>query len=1152
LSKILIPPTRFRPVYFSKLFKNKEGIDSNPQNFYFLKIIKINQQLLLALGIDITNSKKLTGFKFFSELESTVFNLLDNSHFTHSNNSKNPIGIRQQLEQKLGLFRMHIMGKRVNYSARSVVVSDPFLKSNEVGFPKICADKVNISFVLDHFNLPYLKKILKKKTYKNMIEHSKIKMIETIFGEKINLCKEKIKIQTLQLVQICRKYFEYYVCNRLNKFGLTRIFRILKSGDLVLLNRQPSLHRASVMAHKVIIKKKTKCLSLNYINCNPYNADFDGDEMNVHVIHNNIAKAEAMVLSMANNHTKIPTHSTPIRSLIQDHIVSAVFLTKKDNFFNQNTFFHLLCSVFNQDTIYLKSYCPAIIKPKTLWTGKQLISVVIKSTVGKKLNIVLEARNKIPRLMFGQDETNVLIRNGELLRGVLDGSQLGRNKYGIIHALHEKYGSCVADMILTTLSAFLTLFQRNNGHTAGLKDLIISKKIDKIRTQGFCKEKIIRKIIMRKILSRQGFFSENKNLIKKNLFFCIKIVSFFFNQKTIIDQFISCVKSILIGISTNLIENNIPGSLERNLHWNGFLSMTLSGSKGSSINVFQICTSLGQTELEGKCIPRGHGAKTLPVFFPYEISANANGFIEQRFLTGLSSSSYFFHCMAGREGLLDTAIKTAQSGYIQRSLIKHLESLKINYDLTVRMESGGIGQMIYSRNGLSPIGFEFIPFLPWFLQNIENNLENEKYPKLKTKLEILKRNILIMPIENLKKIQELSDNFYKKRKILFRKSQIFYIENNLSDLFQKNLCEPGESIGIIAGQSIGEPCTQMTLNTFHFAGKLVSSYNLGIPRLREILLVASKYPRNPTMSIYFKKDLDFKTYFLMEKRFKKIFLSDIIQTISSYEVREHYKSSQILKIRLIPKNRYKHQLSLSTSFIINQFKSFLKNINNNIPILKLDNTIRTENKNKENDNIFFSLGLKSNWVEKKSKIISHPKLSGLIDLGYSNIYNQTFNFCIKETQNILSSFVDFKEKTIHLNGINFYAVWLNDDLIDINRIFTNDIYALMLTYGIEAARNALSKELETIFQIQGILINKHHIDLISDYMTRLGTFRPFNRMGMNEEKGFQRITYETALRFITESAIDNTLDKINSPSSSITMGKICKSGTGYFDIMYRT
>nr|UXY87511.1 DNA-directed RNA polymerase I chain-like protein [Cryptomonas sp.] len=1142
VSKILVPPTRFRPVYFTKLCKSGENMNSNPKNFYLLKILKINQQILLAIGLDNYNFKKHSCYKLFSELEIITGSLFDNSTSSTKKEKINPIGIRQQLEQKFGLFRMHLMGKRVYYSARSVVVPDPFLKSNEVGFPKICANKMIISVILNQFGMFSLQKLLKEYKWKSKLRKINIKMIETIFGEKINISEQKIKFQLLQLIQICKKYFEYYVCKRLNNYGMTRFFRNLISGDFVLLNRQPSLHRASVMAHSVVVKKKTRCLSLNYINCTPYNADFDGDEMNVHIVQNNLAKAEALILSMANNHTKIPTHSTPIRSLIQDQIISAVSLTSKNSFFNKNSYFHLIGTILSESILEINLCCPAVVKPKNLWTGKQIISIILKTMLDKHKDISLESKNKIPKLVFGQDENVVLFRNGELLRGVLDSTQLGKNKYGIIHAFHEKHGALLADKILSALSSFFIIYQRMHGHTAGLEDLITMERIDKIRTKAFIKEKITRRILLRQIISKQGFFLENINKKKKKLYSITNIISFLYNQRNLFTNYTIYTKSIMAGISANLIENNIPGSLEKNIHLNGFLNMTLTGAKGSSVNIFQICSNLGQTELEGKCIPRGHGAKTLPGFFPFDISAKANGFIIQRFLTGLSATDFFFHCMAGREGLLDTAVKTSQSGYIQRSLVKHLESLKINYDLTVRQSTGNVLQIIYSETGLSATSFDFETFLPWYSQNI-SACKNIITPHFH--LQIFGKELFVIPLNLLYKIQEITKDFNKCRKIGFPVFQNLFLEQKLLNLYQKNLGEPGELVGIIASQSIGEPCTQMTLNTFHFAGKIVSSGNQGIPRLREILLIASKYPKNPTMSAYFQKNLKKERFFLMERRIKKIFISDLMHVISTHVEKKDDKTKMIIRIRLCSKNSYKHQFSLNINYIVGQFKKFLKNIYTKSTLFQLD-VLKKDNIDKLSLYLFKQKG----DIKLSKKSFRHFLSPYNLDFESIVFFDQTFCYCIREIPRISSSFIDFNEKAIHLEGTNFFALWANNDLIDLNKIYSNDIYALLLIYGIEASRKALFSELETIFQFHAILINKHHIDLISDYMTRMGDYRPFNRMGMYEEKGFQKITYETALHFITEAAIDKTSDKIVSASSSICTGKLCNIGTGCFDILY--
>jgi len=426
LNKLMVPPTRFRPIYFNSIFKNKMQILSNSQNFYFLKIVKLNQQLLLAIGASSLTSRQSMIRKFLSDLESTISCLFDSNCSPSSMfSSKSPIGIKQQLEKKMGLFRMYLMGKRVNFSARSVITSDPYLKTNEIGLPYICKEKIGSFRILNKFNLSSFLKVLLYKKDRNKFH---FKMIETIFGKRINIFEEERKLKILGLVQIFKRYFDYYIYKRLENFGFMKVFKMICSQDLVLVNRQPSLHKASIMAHRVVIRKRTKCLSLNYANCAPYNADFDGDEMNLHIINNVMGKAEAFVLSLTHNHSRIPTNSIPIRCLIQDYIVSSVLLTKKDNFLREEIFFYLLNCLFIEKSLFCKFCFPIILKPRVLWTGKQLFSMVMKNSIASNSALFFESRNKMNKIGYGEDETLVLIRNGELLKGVIDASQLGKKK----------------------------------------------------------------------------------------------------------------------------------------------------------------------------------------------------------------------------------------------------------------------------------------------------------------------------------------------------------------------------------------------------------------------------------------------------------------------------------------------------------------------------------------------------------------------------------------------------------------------------------------------------------------------------------------------------------------------------------------------------
>nr|UXY86771.1 DNA-directed RNA polymerase I chain-like protein [Cryptomonas paramecium] len=1135
LNKLMVPPTRFRPIYFNSVFKNKMQILSNSQNFYFLKIVKLNQQLLLAIGMSLLTSRKNIIKKFLLDLEFTISCLFD-SDFSSSSPvfSKNPIGIKQQLEKKMGLFRMYLMGKRVNFSARSVITSDPYLKTNEIGLPYICKEKIGSFQVLNKFNLPLFLKILLYKKNRNKLH---FKMIETIFGKKINIFEEERKLKTLGLAQIFKRYFDYYICKRLKNFGLTKAFKMICSRDLVLVNRQPSLHKASIMAHKVVIRKKTKCLSLNYANCASYNADFDGDEMNLHIINNVMGKAEAFVLSLTHNHNRIPTNSIPIRCLIQDYIVSSVLLTKKDNFLREEIFFYLLNCLFIEKNLFLKFCFPAILKPRILWTGKQLFSMVIKNSIANNSMLFFESRNKMNKIDHGEDETLVLVRKGELLKGIIDSSQLGKKKHGILHALHEKYSSTTVDSVLTNLSFLLMFFQRSYGHTTGLNDLIISGKMDKFRTKGFSRERKLKKLIIRKILSKKGFFLQKFSKTKK-IFSFLNIAGFFFIQENSLKQFIFYVKSILTKICTNTIENNFPENIETDLNKNGFLAIILSGSKGSFVNFFQICTNLGQMELEGNCVSRDYEFRVLPFFFPFEISCESNGFIVQRFLTGIDPPGYFFHSMAGRESLLDTTVKTAQSGYIQRSLIKHFEDVRLNYDLTIRSVSNEILQIIYFQTGLSSLNSDFNQIFTWYLQNLSPCFIGcSRVSMIKTD-----KNVLHILFKKLKNMYNPIDVFYRFKQLIYEKSKIFHFDKYISDMYQKNLYEPGEPVGIITSQSIGEPCTQMTLNSFHFAGKIALSYSTGIPRIKEILMTASNRVKNPTTSVFFHKNLSFKNYIFIEKRLKKIAYVDLIKTIVVYK----NMGSFVIKIRLISRNRYKHQFLLKTNYIKNQFQHFFKKYTRNLLHMSDFHFFQIYlQKNTQILKIKFKKDLDNQKVDKKDFFFS------ITQSKVSEIYHKISKmFFFTQMSMIDFSFIDFKQRTVHFNGINFCFLWANADLLNINKIFTNDISEISLIYGIEASRTSIFLELETIFRVQAISINRHHIDLISDYMTKNGKIKSFSRTQMKEKESFQKISYETALNFITNAAINQIHDQTNSPSSSMCIGKVCNSGLGYFDLGY--
>lgn len=1150
LNSILVPPTRFRPVDLSQLKNSQVQVFSNPQNFYFVRMLKLNQQLLLAIGTEKKIFSENWGIKSYFELEKELSNFCDNISFSSSKDKEKPIGIRQQLEKKMGLFRMHLMGKRVFHSARSIITPDPFLEGNEVGVPLSFSSRLTVPDPLNFFSLK--KKIFeKRKNPKNFtLPVKNFHSFQTIFGKKILSINPRSELGKAQFVDICFKYFNRNHNIPSPFFGLNKIFRHLKNKDIVLLNRQPSLHKVSIMAHKVRVLPGSKCIRIHYANCNSYNADFDGDEMNLHFPQNCMAKTEGVFLSLASNQGKVPTDNLPIRGLIQDHIISSVFLTSKDTFFNQKIFSQLLCCFKNFNPSGIHFPCPSILKPKILWTGKQLISKFWEMISVKSIDFFLESRTKTTSLSLGNDETKVLIRKGQLLRGILDGSQLGKNKHGVLNALFEVFGSLLANNFLHGFSCLLTFFQRICGHTTSLDDLILLKKIDKHRIRVFNREKKISRFYLRKILSKKGIsFIPNSIKIQK-FFLFTRIVAFLCSQRVLLSQLIISIKNILSRIFSKNVENCIPGSLEKNFLSNGFSKMTISGAKGSLVNTLQVSLSLGQTELEGRCIPRGISGKTLPCFPPFDTSSRSNGYISQRFLTGISQSDFFFHCMAGREGLLDTAVKTSQSGYIQRSIIKHLESHSVHYDFSTRFGKGNLTQLVYSNNGLIYPLKEVSSLTKWFLQN-SNLFPSRSFPILNS-IKKYEGNQIFWYFTHrfpyTKEIQKIIGEFFFSRKNFFHEKRPKGEKNLFFWAFTKNFFEPGEPIGLITGQSLGEPCTQMTLNTFHFAGKLVSSGNVGISRLKEVLLTASKRLKNPTMSAKLKKNLPNDSLSFVEKRFKTIFLSDLIELVSFHIEKSHGIDFVLFRIKFCTKNLFKHQLALTKRMILKKFQTFWEKLKSTSKLFKNTQFFLKKKNNQKNKKkpFYFS---KFNRLAFKDKVFKKLKENKKKSLNFLIDGILGSEFCIRDLPRISNCFLDLEEKSIHIQGINFFALWHFQDIIEINKIFCSDIFGAMITYGIEGARNFIFNELQTIFRFQAISVAKRHLDLASDYMTRLGNYRAFNRQGLREESGFQKITYETAVRFIIENAIYKNSDDLSSVSSCVGLGKTCTVGTGSFDLI---
>eukprot|EP01128_Nolandella_sp_AFSM9_P010758 TRINITY_DN747_c0_g2_i1.p1 TRINITY_DN747_c0_g2~~TRINITY_DN747_c0_g2_i1.p1 ORF type:complete len:837 (-),score=223.96 TRINITY_DN747_c0_g2_i1:167-2677(-) len=350
---------------------------------------------------------------------------------------------------------------------------------------------------------------------------------------------------------------------------------------------------------------------------------------------------------------------------------------------------------------------------------------------------------------------------------------------------------------------------------------------------------------------------------------------------------------------------------------NNFSLMTVSGAKGSRVNFSMISCLLGQQELEGRRVPLMVTGKSLPCFQPYDPSLRAGGFVGDRFLTGVRPQEYYFHCMAGREGLVDTAVKTSRSGYLQRCIIKHLEGLTVNYDQTVRDSDGSVIQFHYGEDGIdvtkSPFlkKFDFLTLNKSALVDQLNPKEAMSFMKTVSHKDVnkVKKSLAQLPKTNAKRqkkalplaaaedpilTQFLSSTHIGSISEEHEEELTTFIEKTFPNdkkaaaefrtlmylKYRRSLAHPGENVGTLAGQSIGEPSTQMTLNTFHLAGRGDINVTLGIPRLRELLMATGSRIKTPYMILPLKKEYsNATTANEIAKRLQSIPLSEVIKFI---------------------------------------------------------------------------------------------------------------------------------------------------------------------------------------------------------------------------------------------------------------------------------
>lgn len=562
-------------------------------------------------------------------------------------------GIAQRLKGKEGRFRGDLRGKRVDFSARTVVSPDPSLSINEVGVPEEIAKILTLPERVTFWNIEFLRKLVLNGPDKWPGANYVIRPD----GKKISLkyVDRKVVAESLEPGYIVERH--------------------LLDGDIVLFNRQPSLHRISVMSHIVrVLPYKT--LRLNPLVCPPYNADFDGDEMNLHVPQSEEARAEARILMLVEKHILTPRYGGPIIGGLQDYISGAYILTVKSTILTKEK----IASILPATSYKGELPEPAILKPREYWTGKQIVSLFLPKDFNYRRNSKIGSASVLR--CIDEDcphDSLVLIKRGILLEGVLDRASIGREEpESLMHWIIKDYGEDFGRLFMDRVYKMFVRACELYGFTMSYDHLVLSesarKSIGEIVNEELREvDDLIKQFREGKLTPRPG----------KTL------------EESLEDEIIDTLSKKLLDKVADVITQYFKLT-------NPVVIMARTGARGNPVNLTQMSGLLGQQTVRGKRLVRGFQGRMLPHFKPGDIGAEARGFIRSGFVNGLSPVELFFHAAAGREGLIDTAVRTSQSGYMQRRLINALQDLKVQYDGTVRTAMGEIVQLLYGEDGVDP------------------------------------------------------------------------------------------------------------------------------------------------------------------------------------------------------------------------------------------------------------------------------------------------------------------------------------------------------------------------------------------------------------------------------------------------------------------
>ncbi len=563
----------------------------------------------------------------------------------------------QRLKGKEGRFRANLSGKRVNFSSRSVISPEPFLSMNEVGIPEVAARELTVPVLVNSFNIDKIKEWIKRGSNPRTPDGKYLAGVNYLIrpdGRRIKITDENAEINSDRV-----------------DIGWT-IERQMTEGDVVLFNRQPSLHRMSMMAHTVRVLPGLT-FRFNLADCTPYNADFDGDEMNLHVIQSEESRAEARIIMKVQEQILSPRFGGPIIGAIHDHITSLFLLTHNNPLYSEGEVLHMTSYI---DIDKLPE--PVIKNNKKYYHGRDIFSLILPEGLNIKFKSHLCAGSK-GKCEYEDtiEDSYVVITNGKLIHGTIDDEAVGPFSGIIIDKIFRKFGPEAASKFVDNVTRLAVGFLSYRGFSTGIKDYDIPKdaisRIEEISNETLEK---IKKLV-------EAFRSGQLQPLPGRSIEDTLEVEILSETGSVRDES-GKIASSYLGL-------NDPSVI-----------MARSGARAKMLNIAEVAGMVGQQSVRGGRLNRGYANRTLPHFKENDLEAYARGFIRSSYRSGLNPTEYFFHSIGGREGLVDIAVRTSRSGYMQRRLINAFEDLKVDEERRVEDTIGSIVQFKYGEDGVDP------------------------------------------------------------------------------------------------------------------------------------------------------------------------------------------------------------------------------------------------------------------------------------------------------------------------------------------------------------------------------------------------------------------------------------------------------------------